>query len=117
MSQEENIREALKVYDRINKTRPLEPHEEERVAYLTKRLKMIPKQEIYRKTERGRQVNLKSATKYARSEKGKACRRRWYANSPDASEKAVERVRQWRIRKRAERDAGMNEPKPEKDLP
>lgn len=100
----QRIEHRLDLYDKLAKTRPLLPHEEERVIYLAKRLK----QAQYRETPAGKAATRRAAKKQREQNRDRvrANFARWYAKHPEQSEKAVARVQKMRNRRYAE--AGKN---------
>lgn len=104
---EKDLIDRLKVFDEINKKRPLLPHEEERMLQLSTRLQ----QHRYQQTEAGKATRRKAAKtqREKNPDKVRKNRRKWYANSPEASQKAVQRVRDWRNKKRAEKGQAIED--------
>jgi hypothetical protein len=86
----------LAVYDNINKHRPLTKEEEERVIYLTKRLKSRIRDRRYK--EKNRQRVLEERRRFAKTERGKEIQREANKRAYQKFKtKRKEYTRQWRL--------------------
>lgn len=66
-------------YDRINKERPLQPHEEERVAALVRKQQMAEKDRRYYLRNREKRLAYAAEYRKANPESSREASRRWRA--------------------------------------